>query len=478
MFRSIATIDSPEFINLQPLDINPLMSKCEIKVCYVGENRNKSFMSKEVLREMSKTLRGAPIVGYFREDKNDFHDHGDRVTIEGGEIKFESLTRPYGFVDPTARVWFQTFIDIDEYGNEVEREYLMTTGFLWTGQYEECQSAVEGDGKPHSLELDKKTVKGQWSQNFNTGVDFFIINDAIFSKLCILGDDVEPCFEGSSVTAPNISSSFSLDDEFRNTLFTMMQDLRFALEGGQQMTLENKDGVTEVFSVEQDKANQTVELENQNITEDLSDTTFAAKEEKEDKAEKEESKEEKSDDASKESAPEKKDEDEKEKKTNFVKDEEDDKDKEDKDDKDVNDKEDEDDKEDEEDKKKAASNFELESELADLKDKYARLQTEYNALVSFKAQIENEQKDALIQSFYMLSDEDKADVIANKANYSLDDIESKLSVICVRKKVNFSLEEEPSTQDDPITTFSLDGATSVNVPDWVKAVRRTAQDRH
>ena len=41
MHKSIATIDSPEFINLQPLDINPLMSSCEIKVLYLGgENRN------------------------------------------------------------------------------------------------------------------------------------------------------------------------------------------------------------------------------------------------------------------------------------------------------------------------------------------------------------------------------------------------------------------------------------------------------
>lgn len=78
----------------------------------------------------------------------------------------------------------------------------------------------------------------------------------------------------------------------------------------------------------------------------------------------------------------------------------------------------------------------------------------------------------------MLSDEDKADVIANKANYSLEDIESKLSVICVRKKVNFTVEEETKTDDEPITTFSLDGAASANIPEWIKAVRRTAQDRH
>ena len=46
--RSIATIDSPEFINLQPLDINPLMSACEIKVFYLGESRNKTFISNKL----------------------------------------------------------------------------------------------------------------------------------------------------------------------------------------------------------------------------------------------------------------------------------------------------------------------------------------------------------------------------------------------------------------------------------------------
>ena len=38
MHQSIATIDSPEFINLQPLEINPLMSSCQLKVVCVGEN--------------------------------------------------------------------------------------------------------------------------------------------------------------------------------------------------------------------------------------------------------------------------------------------------------------------------------------------------------------------------------------------------------------------------------------------------------
>ena len=86
MHQSIATIHSPEFINLQPLDINPLMSSCEIKVLYLGENRNHSYISKEVATEMSKTLRGAPIVGYYKEENQDFRDHGHELIIDGDVI--------------------------------------------------------------------------------------------------------------------------------------------------------------------------------------------------------------------------------------------------------------------------------------------------------------------------------------------------------------------------------------------------------
>jgi hypothetical protein len=46
-------------------------------VLYVGENRNRSYISKEVATEMAKTLRGAPIVGYYREEAQDFGDHGE-----------------------------------------------------------------------------------------------------------------------------------------------------------------------------------------------------------------------------------------------------------------------------------------------------------------------------------------------------------------------------------------------------------------
>lgn len=450
MHRSIATIDSPEFINLQPLDINPLMSKCEIKVFYLGENRNRSYITKEVAYEMAKTLRGAPIVGYYKETKEDFADHGEKVVLDDEGIHFQCMTRPYGFVAPDAQVWFQKFEDYDDFGNSIIREYLMTTGFLWTGQYEECKSAVEGEGKPHSMELDEETLDGQWSENLKTGLDLFIINDAIFSKLCILGDDVEPCFEGSSVTAPKVSSSFALDDDFKKTLFTMMQDLQTALEGGTKMSLENENlemNVTETpEQMEPIAEDATPEFtENAPVDNSVEEPVTENQEEIE--------------------TPE----------DSFAKKKEDDKEKESKDDDAEGSNSDPKEEDEDEDKKK----FELLSaEHETLKQKFSQLQEDYNILIAFKNEVESAKKDEMINSFYMLSDEDKKEVIENKAKFSLDEIESKLSIIFAKKSLAQMESEDAASQEKPNVTFNLPNELEdASVPAWISAVRNTKNSR-
>ena len=113
-----------------------------------------------------------------------------------------------------------------------------------------------------------------------------------------------------------------------------------------------------------------------------------------------------------------------------------------------------------------------------LKLQFTALQEQYAELQAFKNEIDNEKKDSLINSFYMLSDEDKKEVIANKANYSLEDIEAKLSVICVRKRVSFDLEEEKEAKEEtPVTTFSFNEQDS-SAPAWISAVRNTQKSRN
>lgn len=473
MHKSIATIDSPEFINLQPLDINPLMSKCEIKVFYLGENRNHSYINEEVATEMAKTLRGAPIVGYFRKEKEDFADHGNRMIIDDEGIKFECMTKPYGFVDPAAKVWFQTFEDTDEFGNKVNRKYLMTTGYLWTGQYEECKVATE-EGRPHSMELDEETLQGHWATNRESGMDFFIINDAVFSKLCILGDDVEPCFEGSSVTAPKVSSSFTkIDDEFKKTLFSMMQELQFALQGGQQM--ENEVKVPETEVVEETPAIEVEQYTEEVSTEVPVEEAVAASTEEpvvenDFAASKDDDKEEDEKKSTEEEKEEASEEDDEEKKKYAKKDEEEKEEEEVKENSDAPETEH---KCGEDDDKKKKYEL-LEAEFTALQEKYSELEIEYNKLVEFKAQVEDAKKDEMISKFYFLSDEDKKEVIENKSKYSLDEIEAKLSVICVRNKVNFNLDDSSkndiNTEEPVVTTFNLVNE-GPSIPAWIMAVK-------
>ena len=280
MHQSVATIDSPEFLNLQPLDINPLMSKCDIKVFYLGENRNHSFISKQVAIEIGKNLRGAPIVGYYRDSKEDFTDHGEKIIIDDEGVKFECQTVPYGFVSPDAKVWFQDFEDSDGMGNTVIHKYLMTTGYLWTDQFPESSLPVE-EGRPQSMEFKPETLKGNWQKNYDNGIDFFIINDAIIQKICILGDDVEPCFEGASVTAPDVSTKFTLDDNFRHTLYSMMQDLKNALNGGGQQM----DNLENTVSVEEEIVTPVSDFSQ--VNENIEDTSVPTDYVKEDEEEKE-----------------------------------------------------------------------------------------------------------------------------------------------------------------------------------------------
>ena len=128
---------------------------------------------------------------------------------------------------------------------------------------------------------------------------------------------------------------------------------------------------------------------------------------------------------------------------------------------------------------------ELQKAHTDLETKFAELETQFNALTEthdalkaqneklaeFKANADKKEKEALIASFYMLSNELKKDVVDNIDTYSLEDIEAKLSILCVRNKVSFDLENN-NKEADPISYNLNDtGSSNDNVPEWIKAIQ-------
>lgn len=443
--RSVATIDGPEFIDLKPF--NPLISECQIKVLYLGKNRNGSYIDKNTAIQMANSLPGTPIVGCWRKDIEDFGDHGHVITIEDGEVKFACKTVPYGFVAPDAKVWFQKFIDTDDFGNETEHEYMVTTGYLWTGQYKEAMKAIQ-EGQPQSMEIDDETLDGHWANDSESGMDFFIINDAMFSKLCILGDDVEPCFEGASVTSPD----FAADAEFTHTLYSMIRELQDAIgnrEGGLNnmpkdftVTSEGEQVETVEGAVEVEAPAAEVEVETQPEPEEETQTEV---EEAEVEAE-----ETVADDTASGEFVEKKEEEDSEEAPAA---------------------EEETPAEEEDEDKKTKHSLE--------ESKFAAIEAELEELRAFKRSVENKEKDALINKYHMLSDEEKAEVVAHKEEYSLEQIDEKLALIYVRNNVDFStvdghpqMEEEGA--DAGILNFSLND--SDNAGDVVDEIQQSLRE--
>ena len=478
--RSVATIDSPEFIDVQPY--NPLISQCTIKVLYLGKNRNGSFIDKNTAIQMANSLPGTPIVAAWRKDIEDFGDHGHVITIEDGEIKFACKTVPYGFVSPDARVWFQKFVDIDDFGNETEREYMMTTGYLWTGQFEEVKKVIE-EGQAQSMELDESTLDGHWANDSKSGMDFFIINDAIFSKLCILGDDVEPCFEGASITG-GVDNNYAESTEFAHTLYTMikqLQDIVGTKEGGKNMPekpeeLEDAEVTTEFVAgsgknTEPQKKTKDSDAKKDDETpsDKAEPATERTKQEEEQVAEEEEKKEQteaKKRECALDDEEKKKEEEVTEsKKRECALEEEDDKE-----------------KKPEVDAKKRECSLDESTTEATVTSAFAlekeneQLRAELESLRQFKLSIENEQKDALIAKYHMLSDEDKADVVAHKEEYTLEQIDEKLALIYVRKNVDFSTVDGHQEEDvdmGSLLSFSLDDGKNAEVVSDIQAAFRS-----
>ena len=521
---------------IQVLDItpvNPLISKCSIKVCYVGQeaNRNKSIITKEVATELAASIPGCPIVGFYNESKGDFEEHNRVIDLSNGKFQIKDTTRPYGFISMDAKVWFQWFKD-----DGIPHEYLCTEGYIWTGQYPESQRVIE-KGNNQSMELDEDTLDAFWTKDNNGKPQFFIINEAIMSKLCILGEDVEPCFEGASIQPVQ----FSFEDDFKQKLYSLMEKMQEILsnEGGTPVVnayaveigdalwsaiydylwMTHRDDEMSVYGIYEDgdqkfailrsRKDLTYYRLNFSLTEEngfvpeggldqvapdfkpAGEAQFALEAVEAYEAEYAKSKEEKEtpevveEEPKAEEAEPAKEEEPKAEEAEPVEEE---PVQEPVEEPVVESKPDNDEEGESEtpvqynleeipEYQELLRNYsELEGKVAELNSTIETLTATNKELAAFKLEIDREKKRDLINNtFYMLSDDQKKDCLDNIDNYSYDDIEAKLSVICVRNKVSFNLD---TPEEEKPVTYNIDTVdeTEAGLPAWVLRVLETQKN--
>lgn len=248
-----------EVLDTRPL--SQLVTEATVKVCWVDDerpNRNNTLITEAVGREIAATLPGAPVVGFFKEEDQDFQQHSVKITIEDNSVKFESLTRPYGFVAPDKQPWYQNFVE-----DGIDRKYIMCKVYLWTKQYPEARMALD---KGQSMELDSDTVAGYYDG------DVFVFTSATLDRLCILGDAFEPCFEGAK-----IATSFSrLYTDFAQEVQKIIGG-RYSIMDGKLAVEEVVDQITEdtVEEVAEEVTEEAVEEAVETETESESETAPA-----------------------------------------------------------------------------------------------------------------------------------------------------------------------------------------------------------
>ena len=158
---------------------NEVLSKARCRIFYKYENRNGTYITDEFAEKLLNSLPYAPVKGIYMPEEGDYSDHGEERD-EG---------RIYGIVPENPNIAWETHLDEDG----IERTYACADVLIFTAIYKEASDIV---GKSQSMELYGPSLK--YHEAMVNGKRFIVFDEGCFLGLQVLGDAVEPCFEGAS----------------------------------------------------------------------------------------------------------------------------------------------------------------------------------------------------------------------------------------------------------------------------------------
>lgn len=165
------------FGNLEP--ISETISKGRCRIFYKGLNRNASYITDDFAELLISSLPYTPVKGIYDNFDEDYEDHG----------KSNSEGRIYGIVPENPNFAWEEHLDSD---GQV-RIYATADVYVFTALYEE---AAEIFTKSQSMELYAPSITGDWK--VIDGQKCFVFKTGCFLGLQVLGNDIEPCFEGAA----------------------------------------------------------------------------------------------------------------------------------------------------------------------------------------------------------------------------------------------------------------------------------------
>ena len=194
---------------------NDIFSKARCRVFYKGANRNGTYITDEFAEELISTFQYIPVKGIH--DGEDFTDHG--TSRSEGQI--------YGIVPETNNFAWEQHLDKDG----VERTYACTDVLLFTALYPEANDIIS---KPQSMELYEPSLS--YHMAIVQGQKYVVFDHGRFLGLQVLGDTVEPCFEGASffTLQKSIEDTIQKIREYSNIGGNSEMEINFKLSDSQK----------------------------------------------------------------------------------------------------------------------------------------------------------------------------------------------------------------------------------------------------
>ena len=194
---------------------NDIFSKARCRVFYKGANRNGTYITDEFAEELISTFKYIPVKGIY--DGEDFTDHG--TARSEGQI--------YGIVPEANNFAWEKHLDKDG----VERTYACTDVLLFTALYPEANDIVS---KSQSMELYEPSLS--YHMSIVQGQKYVVFDHGRFLGLQVLGDTVEPCFEGASffTLQKSIEDTIQRIKEYSNIGGNSEMEINFKLSDSQK----------------------------------------------------------------------------------------------------------------------------------------------------------------------------------------------------------------------------------------------------
>lgn len=248
------------FSEVKPSQINSSFDEAIVRIACTGNNANGSNFKESSFEKALPSIKNIPIVALYNEDENDFGGHESSYEIKDGEFKVVYNTFPFGVIPESAKQYYE---EVEEQGQI--KNYLVSECLLWKRQ--KSYDLIKENGA-YSVSMEIEVKEGKFNDN-----SVYEIDDFIFTAVCVLGKNVNPCFKSAEIKL------FSDNSEYSEMLNAYKQFAMDSFKGGEnvneEQVINNEETVEEVATEEEVKEetinDDTVEYVNNEENVEISD---------------------------------------------------------------------------------------------------------------------------------------------------------------------------------------------------------------